>query len=73
MAKSGDDLMRWQSIARARRAEVLQGRKHTLSINRTCWVSQRVVRIMNDVRNDLNGQCFEMFGGFGHEWRLGGL
>ncbi len=24
MAKSGDDLMRWQSIARARRAEVLQ-------------------------------------------------
>ena len=27
----------------------------------------------NDVRDDFNGQCFELFGGFGYEWRVGGL
>ena len=29
--------------------------------------------MVNDVRNDLNGQCFELFGGFGCERRVGGL
>lgn len=25
------------------------------------------------MRNVLNGQCFELFGVFGYEWRVGGL
>lgn len=54
MAKSGDDLMRWQSIARGGGGAAT--RKHTLSINRTCWVSQRAVRLVNGERRPTDFQ-----------------
>lgn len=47
LAKSGDDLMRWQSIIARAEGGGAAGRKHTLSINKACWVSQRAVRLVN--------------------------
>lgn len=80
MAKSGDDLMRWQKFRNIARAECggAAGRKHTLSINRRCWVFPALLEITpgnSEITSGmiLNGQCFELFGGFGYEWRVGGL
>lgn len=78
MAKSGDDLMRWQN--NSARGERRCCRPKNIPCRSTEHVGKnpsvlgtRLVKGEMTSGNDFNGRCFELFGGFGYEWRVGGL